>query len=111
MQGDTGPTTISGYGLYDNNHGGTFIGIEEENPEWVWIKLNILNALYLPGFTDSELVEFGSPVNTFRVIFNHYFNTNYEILPDKYYFMESMAYPSRFMDVTDALNKYSENLK
>jgi hypothetical protein len=45
-------------------------------------RMNILNAYYLPenGYTD--LYNQISPVNTFRVIFNRYFNGQYEILDD-----------------------------
>lgn len=43
----------------------------------------ILNAYYLPGEVLPPLYESISPVNTFRVIFNSYFGTNYELLEDK----------------------------
>jgi len=53
---------------------GCDIGIDE------WRK--VFNALYLPGMDRAALYQSMSPVNTFRIIFNHYFNTNYELLPD-----------------------------
>ena len=43
---------------------------------------SILNAYYLPSDGEKLLYENISPVNTFRVIFNHYFHTKYELLPD-----------------------------
>ena len=43
----------------------------------------ILNALYLPGVDKAVLYDSISPVNTFRLIFNQYFGTDYELLPDK----------------------------
>ncbi len=44
---------------------------------------NILNAYYLPSQDYSELLyPTISPVNTFRIIFNQYFNGNFEILDD-----------------------------
>ncbi len=42
----------------------------------------ILNAMYLPGMDYDELSESISPVNTFRLIFNHYFGAEYPLLED-----------------------------
>ena len=43
----------------------------------------ILNAYYLPGGGEQLLYESISPVNSFRVIFNHYFGMDYELLEDR----------------------------
>ncbi|MFC2155510.1 sulfatase-like hydrolase/transferase [Acidobacteriota bacterium] len=43
---------------------------------------NILNAYYLPGGGRDELYPSISPYNTFRLIFNRYFNTRYPLLKD-----------------------------
>lgn len=43
---------------------------------------NILNAYYLPGVGRDELYPSISPYNTFRLIFNRYFNTRYPLLKD-----------------------------
>jgi hypothetical protein len=40
----------------------------------------ILNAMYLPGMDYSEVSDSISPVNTFRLIFNYYFNADYPLL-------------------------------
>ena len=53
-------------------HPGIVIGPNE------WHK--ILNAMYLPGMDYSEISESISPVNTFRLIFNHYFGADYPLL-------------------------------
>jgi hypothetical protein len=45
-------------------------------------RMNILNAYYLPENGNTDLYNQISPVNTFRVIFNRYFNGQYEILDD-----------------------------
>ena len=37
-------------------------------------KRDILNALYLPGYDISQLPQDMNPMNTFPIIFNHYFN-------------------------------------
>jgi hypothetical protein len=43
----------------------------------------ILNALYLPGSKDDWFYPGMTPVNTFRLIFNHYFGGHYPYLPDQ----------------------------
>lgn len=61
-------------------------------------KLRILNATYAPD--DFSLPEGTTPVNTFRYVFNHYFGTNFEILPNLSYVFEREERPYRFVDVT-----------
>jgi hypothetical protein len=67
-------------------------------------KLRIINAYYLPDVDTSTLYPSISPVNTFRVVFNLYFGTRYELLPDRSYAYESLRRrPYKFFDVTDAV--------
>jgi hypothetical protein len=49
-------------------------------------RMKILNAYYHPGIDQSLLYPSLSPVNTFRLVFNEYFNGNYPLLPDKSFF-------------------------
>ncbi|HEY3862490.1 MAG TPA: hypothetical protein VGO59_11420 [Verrucomicrobiae bacterium] len=42
----------------------------------------ILNALYLPGSKEDWFYPGMTPVNTFRLIFNHYFGQHYDYVPD-----------------------------
>ncbi len=50
-------------------------------------KMGILNAYYLPGAGQATaLYPSISPVNSFRVIFNAYFGTNYSPLDDRHFF-------------------------
>ncbi|MFC1475847.1 hypothetical protein ACFLQW_02455 [Candidatus Zixiibacteriota bacterium] len=49
-------------------------------------RLSILNAYYLPDGGDTLLYDTITPVNTFRVIFNHYFDQRLALLPDYSYF-------------------------
>jgi hypothetical protein len=64
--------------------------------------MRILNAYYLPG-TDYEAILYPSvtPVNSFRIIFDHYFDTEYGLLGDESYILEDMSHPYAFIDVTD----------
>jgi len=64
----------------------------------------ILNAYYFPGFDYSQLYDSISPVNTFRLVFNHYFGTNFELLKDESYFSTKKK-PYKFINVTDQLKQ------
>lgn len=65
-------------------------------------RLSILNAYYLPDSGDTLLYDGITPVNTFRLIFNHYFGSDYEFLEDRSYF-STWPRPFDFYDVTDEL--------
>ena len=64
------------------------------------IRSQILNAVYSP---DSDIGFYHSmtPVNVFRLIFNGYFDTNYEILEDESYFTSSYEKPFSLIRVTE----------
>lgn len=84
-------------------------GYKVENPERFKIsdmrhKFAILNAFYLPDTDKSLLYPSITPVNTFRLVFNLYFGTDYDLLPDKHY-MTNYLYPYRFIDVTDKIKE------
>ena len=61
----------------------------------------ILNAYYFPDGKTDLLYPTISPVNTFRVVLNTYFNGKYEMLPDKNYFNPSQ----RQFDYIDVTNR------
>jgi len=65
-------------------------------------RFGILNAYYLPGVNKSSLYPSITPVNSFRLIFNLYFGTHYDLLPDKVY-MQGVKQPHRFIDVTNKI--------
>ena len=46
-------------------------------------RVNILSAYYLPGKGNNQVYESVSPVNNFRIVFNLYFEGDFEILEDK----------------------------
>jgi hypothetical protein len=50
-------------------------------------RMTILNAYYFPG-KESTLYPEITPVNSFRLLFNNYFNTNFERLEDVSYYSE-----------------------
>jgi len=65
-------------------------------------RLSILNAYYLPEGGDALLYDGITPVNTFRLIFNRYLGTDYQLLDDRSYF-STWPQPFNFYDVTDDL--------
>ena len=46
------------------------------------VGMNILNAYYLPGGGDQLLFDTISPANSFRIIFDYYFEGSYGVLDD-----------------------------
>ena len=63
-------------------------------------RMSILNVYYFPDNDYKNLYDSISPVNTFRVIFNQYFGTDYKLLEDKSYFA-SWHKPYKLFNVTD----------
>lgn len=68
-------------------------------------RMRIFNAYYLPPDGSDLLYDSITPVNTFRLIFDLYFNTNYKILIDQSYF-STYEHPYKFIKVTDKV-KYN----
>jgi len=68
------------------DHGAT--GIPEiETPQW---RMSILNAYYVNDQARNDLYESITPVNSFRVVFNNYFGTEYPLLEDRSYHASNM---------------------
>lgn len=68
-------------------------------------RMGILNAYYLPSGGRDLLYESITPVNTFRLIFDFYFNTNCGLLDDQSYY-SNYAYTYEFINVTDSVKYY-----
>jgi hypothetical protein len=62
-----------------------------------------LNAIYMPGMNSNLLYPSISSVNTFRVIFDNYFGTNYKLLDDRSYY-STFDHLFNLVDVTDLLD-------
>ena len=63
----------------------------------------ILNAYLLPGIKKTGLYQTITPVNSFRIIFNKYFGTNYELLPDETYTIPNDRGSYQYTNVTEAV--------
>lgn len=79
IQSDHGPWTYP----YEDG-----VSSEELIERQIAEKMKILNAFYLPGEGDYPLYQSITPVNSFRVILNHSFGTDYDILSEESYFVE-----------------------
>lgn len=64
--------------------------LDRDHPttEGIEVRSAILNAIYFSDGEYDDLYPSMTPVNTFRVILNHWFGTQYEILPDQVFFHE-----------------------
>ena len=92
VQGDHGPASL----IYtDKDH-----GWNNPSQEQLKERTQILSAYYLPGKRRAGLYPSITPVNSFRKIFNAYFDADFKILPDKTYYSIYQA-PYLFKDITD----------
>jgi len=62
-------------------------------------RTGILNTIYLPKNNINNLYDSISPVNTFRLIFNFIFKTDYKLLNDRSYY-SSENHPYKFIEIT-----------
>ena len=97
LQGDHGTQTL--LKKYSNKW-------DNKNDESVTERMSIFNAYYLPDQNTGLIYDSITPVNSFRLILNTHFNTNYELLEDKSYFAY-YAYPYNLTDVTEIFLTYS----
>ncbi len=77
----------------------------DEHPTELMLRerMGIFNAYYLPPGGNSLIFDSITPVNTFRLIFNIYFNMQFTLLSDKNYF-SIYSNPYEFVDVTYIFN-------
>lgn len=90
--------------LIQSDHGER-TGIDWENPsnDMLMQGFNNLNAYYLPNSSENLVYDSISPVNSFRLIFNEYFNANFEFIDDKQYWLISDKNPYEIREVTENL--------
>jgi hypothetical protein len=83
---------------------------EDERGDFKWKKATdaevkekmwIFNAYYFPNAEKDLLYPSITPVNSFRILFNIYFNTNYELLPDRTYTFTDRDHVYDLFEVTD----------
>lgn len=67
------------------------------------VKTGILSAYYLPSIDEAIIYPSITPVNTFRLIFNHYFGENYTLLPDQVFAHQDYHHPYALWEITQLL--------
>ncbi|MGB0909882.1 MAG: hypothetical protein ACPGYT_05925, partial [Nitrospirales bacterium] len=89
--------------IVQSDHGpGAYLDWQDPKRTVMKERMSILNAYYIPNDEDIGLYEGISPVNTFRLILNRYFNTSLPLLEDESYF-STMSRPYDFIRVTEAI--------
>ena len=96
IQADEGPYPG---GTSEWNEQSNFVALTEAE---LSEKYGILNAYHLPNVNQDVLYSSITPVNSFRLVFNLYFDTDLELLPDKSYASYKDT-PYKFFDITDKL--------
>jgi hypothetical protein len=75
--------------VLQSDHGDEiFLDYDQPNEIGAHVRSAILNAIYFSDQTYDRLYPNLTPVNTFRLIFNHWFGTDFSRLADKVYFHE-----------------------
>jgi len=77
---------------------GPHLSVDKDNE--ARISMRILNAYHLPNGGNQVLYDTITPINTFRVIFNYYFDYGIPLLADKCYY-SAFSSPYMYSDLTD----------
>ena len=78
-------------------------GIDSLDQRFLKDRMRNLFAIYTPGRDpEKSFYHAITPVNRFRILFNEYFGTSYELLPDRSYYIPDLRY---FFDVFDVTNR------
>ncbi len=86
LQGDHGPGAYLHWG-----------SLEQTIPAE---RFGILNAYYFPDQNYASLYPSVSPVNSFRVVLDQFFNADFALIPDLHYY-SYWSFPFDFIEVTD----------
>jgi hypothetical protein len=68
-------------------------------------KFGILNAVYFPGLAHTGVYPTITPVNTFRLLLDRYFDAGVPLLPDREYLFLNLAHLYDFRDVTQLMRR------
>lgn len=88
--------------IIQGDHGPAFQSGSDGNPSPAFLRerMRILNAYRLPDAKKGVIYDGITPVNSFRVVLNHYFDANLPLLPDKCIYSPNPM-PFQFVDVTE----------
>jgi hypothetical protein len=100
LQESTSPPMI----VLQADHGpGAYLDQDSNENSNLKERISILNGYYFPNQDVSGLYPTISPVNTFRIVFNRIFNTDFELLNDKSYF-STVGQPFNFFLVPEEID-------
>ena len=87
--------------IIQSDHG-LRLGVDWENPseEMMVQSLSGFQAYYFPTKNYDVLYDDMTPVNSWRIILNSFFEENYDLLDDSQYWMESVERPWNYTDVS-----------
>lgn len=89
--------------IIQGDHGsGSLLKNSSIKESCMYERTSILNAYYMPQGKTDLLYPDITPVNSFRVVFNTYFETEYPLLADQTYFSPYVN-PYDFVDITDQI--------
>jgi len=74
------------------------------NPKYLYERHQNLNAIYFPDGNYDLVYDDLTPVNTFRLVFNTFFNDDYPFVDDTLYH-SPFDQPYNFTDVTELLGQ------
>ena len=91
--------------IIQSDHGSAFdVNLHDPTYDDLIQKLSNFNAIYFPDEKHREMLTYDrTNVNTFRIVFNTYFGSDYEMLDDQTYWGLSIKKPFWFKDVTSIL--------
>jgi len=88
--------------IIQSDTGAGFIDWINPTDQMLKQRMSNLNAYYFPESGKNQLYERITPVNSFRVVFNTYFNGTYPLLEDRLYWSNGYT-PYNIRDVTDVV--------
>jgi hypothetical protein len=89
--------------IIQGDHGsGSLLKNSSIEESCMYERTSILNAYYMPQGKTDLLYPAITPVNSFRVIFNTYFDTEYPLLADQTYY-SPFVNPYAFVDITNRI--------
>ncbi len=96
--------------ILQGDHGSNiYLDLNNMDATCLYERYSILSAFHLPGINAENLPQDISPVNDFRKVFNIYFGTHFDILPDRRYFSFSDAEFYHFRDITSLTESAMHN--
>ena len=93
--------------VIQSDHGKRGASVQDDLSTYSLKHLNNFKAYYFPDKGRNIEFETSSPVNSFRILFNIYFDDGYELLKDKFYILDETE--NEYVEVTDTIINLKSN--